>query len=984
MMEENSDVRRRTLNTNSLRLRKKLLEQSSSNKEQVHQPFYYRANRFEQKEFRKLLKIKRKKYKESTPEYKGKKYLIYKEENEQQINVRHMAYVPDNLYYKEHFRYYDNMYLDPIQQAKMIQDELQNQVQIKKQGLLQQLVGSDDENQNGNDEEYNNDNSQQYSRNYLKDGNQFKEIDLNDKEEKMKGNQQKSLWGRDNANQKKQEKINKQNKQKSIFKKQKTANIIETQGKVLNIKRQSKSLNDKKKDEVNQKWNQLYNKNKDKEQQIKNSEPTQNVNQLQSQQKKLKSQINFGKYKEDKLNINGISFESENGEQSQAQKNKQKLEQEKNKVQLAEVQESQNELSFSIPKQQNENNLLGETNQKNQANNKNENYNENKIKNESQVFDDVDLKSLSETPIKKKGKKKAHFSIENNSDDSIKNKKSEKPKEISIENDEEKQQVELKNENLILQNRNNSQKPDIQEQNQLQKQGSFKNHKLLPILRNKVSDGTVSNEQNNEKQKSLSLEPIKQNTNHVINSSTLNQNYIFSNNKEDVKININSNSNFNDVKQLERELNQVANLSNNQIKKEQENGCLNNDTSVFSVQGSQNNQIKHLKENSLLNSEEDQIIEDIKKKNGFKSDSEAEGYFKKFLAGVDSSEDKKQENGKNSESFDFDQNCLKTKSQQIYPTHFENRKNYQSDGEFDELGFPNRDALSANLKQIQKQKFGSHQKVKINQDGFSNNLVIVQGLEDPHLIKNILRQFVNVDSEEILNGWVEDIIDTESRPTLNDIDSTCLYITVKHIYIRNRFDIKVWEQNKVNNVDVNYVGQKHMSFVIGKNQHNKMYLLIFLEDSLQKNNHFILRHIDEIFEQITKKDKRYYYQPMDTILFRLIDKIIEKYHSTLATFDMEIIKDIDNQVIMDNPDPMTLKKIHIAKQECLEMKYVIQPLKEILKKIVKRNNLYHEDANQYLSSRFDNNMTLQRQQSKFQRIIIIYIYPMLVIQRTIQ
>lgn len=35
-----------------------------------------------------------------------------------------MAYVPDNLYYKEHFRYYDNMYLDPVQQAKMIQDEL--------------------------------------------------------------------------------------------------------------------------------------------------------------------------------------------------------------------------------------------------------------------------------------------------------------------------------------------------------------------------------------------------------------------------------------------------------------------------------------------------------------------------------------------------------------------------------------------------------------------------------------------------------------------------------------------------------------------------------------------------------------------------------------------------------------------------------------------------------------------------------------------
>lgn len=84
-------------------------------------------------------------------------------------------------------------------------------------------------------------------------------------------------------------------------------------------------------------------------------------------------------------------------------------------------------------------------------------------------------------------------------------------------------------------------------------------------------------------------------------------------------------------------------------------------------------------------------------------------------------------------------------------------------------------------------------------------------------------------------------------------------------------------------------------------------------------------------ESITRKDKKFYNQSIDTILFRLLDKIVENYQNTLDKFDKDILKTLDEEVILTNPLPDTLKKIHVAKSECLEIKYAIQPLRDILK-----------------------------------------------------
>lgn len=70
------------------------------------------------------------------------------------------------------------------------------------------------------------------------------------------------------------------------------------------------------------------------------------------------------------------------------------------------------------------------------------------------------------------------------------------------------------------------------------------------------------------------------------------------------------------------------------------------------------------------------------------------------------------------------------------------------------------------------------------------------GLENPSLVKNILKQFIHVESEEIMNGWIEDIVDTTSRPILNDIDGTSMYITCKYISIRNSSAIQSLHKSK--------------------------------------------------------------------------------------------------------------------------------------------------------------------------------------------
>lgn len=110
-----------------------------------------------------------------------------------------------------------------------------------------------------------------------------------------------------------------------------------------------------------------------------------------------------------------------------------------------------------------------------------------------------------------------------------------------------------------------------------------------------------------------------------------------------------------------------------------------------------------------------------------------------------------------------------------------------------------------------------------------------------------------------------------------------------------------------------------------------MFLLVFLEDSNANSARFFLDYIDDVLDCITRKDKKFYNQSLDTILFRLIDKIVENYQNTLDTFDKDILKTLDEEVILSNPHPDTLKKIHVAKSEILEIKYAVQPLRDILK-----------------------------------------------------
>ncbi|KRW99603.1 hypothetical protein PPERSA_03404 [Pseudocohnilembus persalinus] len=240
----------------------------------------------------------------------------------------------------------------------------------------------------------------------------------------------------------------------------------------------------------------------------------------------------------------------------------------------------------------------------------------------------------------------------------------------------------------------------------------------------------------------------------------------------------------------------------------------------------------------------------------------------------------------------------------------------------------------------------------------NKNWVIIHGLEQPKLIKAVCKQFVDVEDdlsheqkEEMWNGWVADFVETHSNPTLNDIDSNQLYMVIKYLYFVKKND------------SISIV-VKHFSFVAGQN-----YLLTFLEDGKQEIDGEIINttidfehYMEEIMNKIYKNDKKYCKSNVYFILFKLIDKIVECYQNTLRQFSAQVIDPLDNEVI-ENPTSKTLKRLHNARTEMLEIKYATKPMQNMIKRILKRQSFYNKDLQNNIPG-FD--LNLQNLQSQSQ------------------
>lgn len=171
--------------------------------------------------------------------------------------------------------------------------------------------------------------------------------------------------------------------------------------------------------------------------------------------------------------------------------------------------------------------------------------------------------------------------------------------------------------------------------------------------------------------------------------------------------------------------------------------------------------------------------------------------------------------------------------------------------------------------------------------------VNINGLHDLDLINKIGSKF------NLHPLVLEDIVNTEQRPKLDDMDDY-LFVVAKMIYYNQNGDIIKFEQ---------------ISFVLWEN-----FVLSFQED--------IGDVFDPVRERIRKGKGRIRKMGPDYLLYTLMDALVDSYYGVLEKIG-EKVENVEVE-LMDSPEPETLQVIHHMKRELVFLRRSVWPLREII------------------------------------------------------
>jgi magnesium transporter len=169
---------------------------------------------------------------------------------------------------------------------------------------------------------------------------------------------------------------------------------------------------------------------------------------------------------------------------------------------------------------------------------------------------------------------------------------------------------------------------------------------------------------------------------------------------------------------------------------------------------------------------------------------------------------------------------------------------------------------------------------------------------------------------------LEDILNTEQRPKMEDLESY-IYLNLKMLsYVQNNTDVKV----------------EHVSILIGSN-----FLISFQED------------VGDIFDPVReriRKDGRIRKFGPDYLAYALIDGIVDNYFVVMEKLE-ERVEDLEEELVI-NPTQQSLHKINRLKKDMIFLRKSVWPLREVINSLERSESpLIKETTTIYLRDVYD-------------------------------
>lgn len=169
--------------------------------------------------------------------------------------------------------------------------------------------------------------------------------------------------------------------------------------------------------------------------------------------------------------------------------------------------------------------------------------------------------------------------------------------------------------------------------------------------------------------------------------------------------------------------------------------------------------------------------------------------------------------------------------------------------------------------------------------------VNVSGVHRTDILESCGKQF------QLHSLLLEDIANTDQRPKLDDYE-TCLFLVLKMLSVTERQDIVV----------------EQVSLVFGRN-----FVLSFQENGTDV--------FTPVRDRLRGGKGRLRQSGADYLFYALVDAIVDQYFAVVEVLG-EKIEELQDLVVSD-PKPETLHKIHALKRQLLFLRRAVWPLREV-------------------------------------------------------
>lgn len=169
--------------------------------------------------------------------------------------------------------------------------------------------------------------------------------------------------------------------------------------------------------------------------------------------------------------------------------------------------------------------------------------------------------------------------------------------------------------------------------------------------------------------------------------------------------------------------------------------------------------------------------------------------------------------------------------------------------------------------------------------------VNVSGVHKMDILESCGKQF------QLHSLLLEDIANTDQRPKLDDYE-TCLFLVLKMLSVTERQDIVV----------------EQVSLVFGRN-----FVLSFQENGTDV--------FTPVRDRLRGGKGRLRQSGADYLFYALVDAIVDQYFAVVEVLG-EKIEELQDLVVSD-PKPETLHKIHALKRQLLFLRRAVWPLREV-------------------------------------------------------